>query len=251
MVHIADDELDAWQAAVLQLEREGLATRTFRRLDPDRQLAVIEAILEDAADHGPAAVGVKRVAARAGVAVGSLYQYFPRRDGMLAFAAELAARFLTTALAGYQAPLAALPLREALSAYLSGGVEWSRARQGLLRFFARAAYHGDEAFRETVVAPVAEALRALLRAVLGAAQQRGELRDGLDLDDAVRFVHVVTVAVGDAELLPHLNSYFLVFDPSRPAEPTREAFVDLVVQAIGAPQPAKPRRSNAGRRSRG
>lgn len=239
MVHVGGEELGAWQAQVLELEREGRVTRTFRRLDPNRQMAVIVAFLEDAAEHGPSSVGVKRVAERAGVSVGSLYQYFPGRDGMLAFAAELSSRFLTASLQGYQAVLAALPLREALAAYLSGGVEWSREHRGLLRFFARAAYHGGPELREAVVAPVARALRDLLRAALAAAQRRGELRPGLDLEDAVRFVHVLTVAVGDAELLPHINDYFLVFDGRRSAAATRESFVDLAVRAIGRPPPRK------------
>ena len=64
---------------IFEMEQEGLVTRTFRRLDPDRQQAVLTAILDEAVEHGPASLSMKRVAERAGVSVGSLYQYSPVR----------------------------------------------------------------------------------------------------------------------------------------------------------------------------
>jgi AcrR family transcriptional regulator len=64
-----------------------------RRLEPRklpkqaRSEATIEAILEAAAQvferHGYAAGTTNRIAARAGVSIGSLYQYFPNKDAIL------------------------------------------------------------------------------------------------------------------------------------------------------------------------
>ena len=62
-------------ARILEFEQAGLVTRTFRRLDPQRQQAVLVAILDEAIEKGPAAINIKQVAERAGVAIGSLYQY--------------------------------------------------------------------------------------------------------------------------------------------------------------------------------
>ncbi len=84
-----------FQPYILQLEQEGKVTRTFRRLDPERQQAVINAILEEAAEKGPASLNIKEIAQRANISVGSLYQYFPNRDGLLDFAVELCLRFTT------------------------------------------------------------------------------------------------------------------------------------------------------------
>jgi len=232
VVHLSEPEQAAFREQVLRLEREGRVTRTYRRLDQERQLAVVVALLEDAAEHGPTAIGVKRVAARAGVAVGSLYQYFPGRDGMLAFAAELASRLLAGSLAGYRDALASLPLREGLRAYLAGGIEWSRERVGLLRFLARAAYQGDPAFGESLVRPLAQAMRDLVRAMVEAAGERGELREGLDADAAVRAVHALSIPLGDAQLLPHLNDYFLLFDDDHPPARVGEALIDLLAYAL-------------------
>lgn len=48
------------QIYILQLEQEGKVTRTFRRLDPERQQAVVHAILEEATEKGPTAINIKK-----------------------------------------------------------------------------------------------------------------------------------------------------------------------------------------------
>ena len=128
------------QAHILQLEQQELVTRTFRRLDPPRQQAILQAILDEAAEKGPTDVNIKEVARRAGVSVGSLYQYFGSRETLLAFAVELGVRMMTDLFAISRPYLLDMPLREALTAYLTYGLEWSHTQQGFVHFFGRAAY---------------------------------------------------------------------------------------------------------------
>lgn len=220
-------------AYILQLEEEGLVTRTFRRLDPERQEAILEAIVDEAVARGPTALNIKEVAARAGVSVGSLYTYFPDREGMLAFAVELSRRFVTDAFEQYRPYLAAMPLREALIAYLSGGIEWSRGYAALVRLFARAAYHGDPELSEQLVAPIATLLRDMVGDILAAAVERGEVRPDVDLEAATRMVHALTIAVGDSQLLPYLNTYFQVTGEDVTEDRALGALIDLVLYGIG------------------
>ena len=218
---------------ILQFEQEGLVTRTFRRLDPERQQAILAAILDEAAERGPAALNIKAVAARAGVSVGSLYTYFPNREGMLAFAVELCVRFVTDSFNEYRPFLAALPLREGLAAYLGGGLEWSRMYTGLLKLFARAAYHGDPELADSLVRPIASLLREMVVDILAAAVERGEVRADMDLAATTRIVHALTVAVGDSQLLPYLNTYFQVTGDEVTEERALEALIDLLLCGIG------------------
>ena len=180
---------------ILQLEQEGLVTRTFRRLDPARQQAVLTAILDEAVEKGPTALNIKQVAKRAGVSVGALYTYFENRDGMLNFAIELCARFVTDILNSFRPYLAALPLREALTGYLVGGVEWGKTQAGLLRLFARAAYYGDPELAEPLVRPVATALRQMVHDILAQAAERGEIRQDVDLEATTRVIHALMIAI--------------------------------------------------------
>lgn len=229
-------ELSDWahiHTHILQLEREGLVTRTFRRLDPERQQAILTAILDQAAEKGPSALSIKRVAEHAGVSVGSLYTYFPNRDGMLAFAIQVCVRYVTAALNEYRPYLSAMPLRQALAAYMVGGIEWGRMFMALIRLFARAAYHGDPELSETLVHPIATLLRQMVHDMLSEAVQRGEIRPDVDLEATERLVHALTIAVGDSQLLPYLNTYFQVSDQEVPPERSLEALVSLVMQGIG------------------
>ncbi len=229
------EEVLSWQRQVALLEMAGTVTRAFRRLDPDRQRAVVGAVVAEAAAHGPAGVQVKAVAERSGVAVGSLYQYFPKRDGMVAAAIEVAVGYLGAVLTESAPYLRQMTLRDGLLAYLTVGTEWSAENADLLRLFVRAAYAGDTPHGPTVVRPVAEAMRGCLRALLEGAADRGELRPDLDLEAALRLVHVVTVAAGDAQLVPHLDDYYLLFDAEHPADAVVPQLVDLLVRAIGVP----------------
>jgi len=219
-------------AHILQLEGQGLVTRTFRRLDSPRQQAVLQAILDEAAEKGPADINIKEVARRAGISVGSLYQYFGSRENLLAFAVELSVRMMTDLFAMSRPFLLEMPLREALTAYLTYGLEWSQSQPGFIHFFGRAAYQGDPQMAEKVVRPVAQAMRQVMQDMLSAAAQRGELRPDLDVEAAARVVNVLAIAAGDSQLLPYLNNYFQVTDESMPVERVVNALVDLVMNGI-------------------
>lgn len=213
---------------VAALETEGRVTRTFRRLDECRQRAVVDAILEEATEKGPTALNIKSVAARAGVAVGSLYQYFPDRQGLLDFAVELSVRYVLDVLEQSRPYLLQLPLDRALETYLGVGIEWGRADAKLFRFLGRAAYQGDPVLVERAVRPIATPMRSLVHDLLAAAASRGELRSDLDVDAAARLVHALSLTVADSQLLPYLNGYFQVTDETMPAGRVTAAFVDLV-----------------------
>ena len=221
------------QAYIHQFEEEGLVTRTFRRLDPERQRSIILAILSEAASKGPTQVSIKAVAEQAGAAVGSLYTYFPNRDGMLDFAVKLVTRFMLEEMASYRPFLVSLPLREGLRLYLTGGVEWSQLFAGFVQLYARAAYQGDSELGTQLVQPVADLLRDIVREMLAQAIERGEVRPDIDLEATSRVLHALTIAVGDSLLLPYLNTYFQVYDETTPADKIIETMIDMVLDGIG------------------
>jgi AcrR family transcriptional regulator len=206
-----------FQSHIQQLESEGRVTRTFRRLDSSRQQAVINAILEEAAEKGPASLNIKEIARRADIAVGSLYQYFPNRDGLF----DLSVPYLK-----------AMPLKEALNAYLTVGIEWGKTESGLVRFFGRAAYQGDPNLAERVVRPVAEMMRKVIYELLEAAVQRGEIRAEIDLEATSRLVNGMTILVGDSQMLPYLNTYFQVTDDKVSAERIMEALIEFILKGL-------------------
>jgi AcrR family transcriptional regulator len=222
---------------ILELEHKGLVTRTFRRLDPGRQQAVIQAILAEAGEFGPQDLNIKRVGGRAGVSTGSLYQYFGNRENLLGFATELVTRVTVEAFNSYRPLLASMPLKEGLQAYIAGGEEWMEGQAGFALFFALAAYHGDPQMGEAIVRPIAAVLREMMQDLLAAAAQRGELRAGLDVEAAARVVNTVLIAVEDGVLLPYLNRYYQLTDDGFPIERIRAAALALILNGIWAKEP--------------
>lgn len=222
-----------FQPYISQLEGEGIVTRTFRRLDPDRQEAVFNAVLEEAVEKGPASLNIKEIARRAGVSIGSLYQYFPDRDGLLNFAVELCTRSTIAMFQEYKPMMAAMPLKEAMNAYLMGGLEWGQTALGLVRFFGRAAYQGDPDLAERLVRPIANVMRETMQAILTQAKARGEIRDDVDIEAAARVMNALMIVIGDSQLLPYLNTYFQVSDEAVSPERLVEALFDLILHGIG------------------
>jgi AcrR family transcriptional regulator len=226
------DEYTDIAGLIQALEREGKVTRTFRRLDHGRQETVLRAIFDEALESGPRSLNIKRVAGRAGVAVGSLYQYFGSREGLLDFTIELVVRATRAGFDQYRPYLAALPLREGLAAYGAGALEWAGQTAGFSHFFARAAYSGDPELAGRLVEPIAAALREMVAEMLAAAQARGELRPGVDLEAAARALHGMLIALYDPVLLPYLNAYFQASAPGCPPERTLSAAHDLILRGL-------------------
>ena len=234
-------QIDDWThiyTYILDFEQRGLVTRTFRRLDPERQQHIIRAILDEAIEKGPTDLNIKQVAERAGVSVGALYMYFNDRDGLLTFAVELCVRFVTDSFNSFRSYFVDLPLRDALAAYLLGGLEWGQAQADFVRFFARAAYHSDSALIDRFVRPIASLMREIVSEILARAAARGEIRADVDLEATARLIHALTIAVGDSQLLPYLNAYFQVNDETIAPERTVEAMLTLLLRGI-APHSAR------------
>ena len=221
-------------AYVLQMEQRGLVTRTFRRLDAERQKAVIQAILEEAAERGPQNLNVKNVAQRSNVPVGSLYQYFTDRQAMVGFGVQLCVDYMVGMFEESRPYLTSMPVREAISSYLSYGVEWSREQAWMLKLFARAAYHGDPELAESLVRPVATVMRETTREILVQAKERGEIRPEVDVEAAARVVNALLIAVADPVLMPHLNTYFQVTDDEEMTpERVFAAALEMLLHGIG------------------
>jgi len=229
-------DLTEWKqitARILEFEQDGLVTRTFRRLDPERQQAVLAALLDEAIEKGPAAINIKQVAERAEVAIGSLYQYFGSREGLLNFAIELCVHYMTDMFETYRPMLIEMPLAEGLTVYLNTGVEWSQTQMGMIQFVARAAYHGDPDLAERVVKPIGTAMRTIVHDMLAAAVGRGEVRSDIDLEATTRAVNAALIAAGDSQLLSYLNNYFQVTDKKVSAERVTQALVSMILRGIG------------------
>jgi AcrR family transcriptional regulator len=221
-----------FELIIPDLENEDSVTRTFRRLDPERRQVVLDALFAEAAEKGPGRLNIKEVAERSGASVGSLYQYFGSRENLVRLLVKISVGSIVELFRVSMISLRNLPFREALRYYILEGVRYSQSQKSLTRFLTLAAYQGDEEIGKSVVQPIATIMRETVRELLKAGVARGELRPDIDLEAASRAVNVLTIALGDSQLTPYLNTYFQVSDKDVSFERAVDAAVDLVLRGL-------------------
>jgi len=142
------------------------------------------------ADHGYAAGTTNRIAERAGISIGSLYQYYPSKDAILA---ELVGNHLDRGRTSRQlweaAPAA--PLSEVLRSYVHGAVDNHRDDPQLLQVFL------EQAPRWATLLPkITEYHQTEVRAVQEALERHPEVL----VEDTGTAAHLVVTTV---EVLVH------------------------------------------------
>jgi AcrR family transcriptional regulator len=221
---------------IQSFEQQGLVTRTFRRLDAARQMAVIDAIMEESSLHGPAEMNIKKVAARANVSIGSLYQYFHNKEGLLNFAIQLTVQQTVDSFNTFLPYLDQLSFQEAYSIYISSGLEWGKEQQQFVRFFAKAAYQEHPELEDSVVTPISNCMLELVRVMVQKGQESGEIRPDVDAEAISRILHALSIALGDPVILPYLNKYFQINDESVSMNRIFSSLMDLLKQGLITPK---------------
>jgi AcrR family transcriptional regulator len=86
--------------------------------------AIVEATAQLLREHGPDGTTTARIARRAGTSVGSLYQYFPTREALVAAVAQAHLDDLTARLARALGPDAtSAPLHDVVTALVTAAIE--------------------------------------------------------------------------------------------------------------------------------
>lgn len=230
MVH--NNASDEFQLVLPDLESEDSVTRTFRRLDPGKRQAVLDAMFAEAAQRGPSRLNIKQVAERSGASIGSLYQYFGSRENLVRFFVRVAVDSMVSMLRMGAAYYKGMPVRRALRSYVLDGIRICESQKSVTKFLTLAAYQGDDAIGESVVRPIAVVMREVVREILQDGVDRGEIRPDIDLEAAARAVNALLIVLGDSQITPNLNTYFQVSDEDVPFERTLDAAVDILFRGL-------------------
>jgi AcrR family transcriptional regulator len=150
-----------------------------------RALVTIEQIVEAAAqlieERGLAGYNTNAVAARAGVSIGSLYQYFPGKDAIMIALAQRETAALRADIAAARFDVGS---REALIRLIDAAVRYQLRRPAL----ARAIDLEEERLAHTAHASVAVALRDAVASALGLPGMRRLADPAPAVDDLIAIV---------------------------------------------------------------
>jgi AcrR family transcriptional regulator len=141
---------------------------------------ILEAAEEVAAARGLEATSTAAIAERAGVAVGTLYNYFPDREALLEALFKLRRDALLPRLVAAAEATAALPFEERLRAYLAGVARsFDEFRPFCRVAMAVAEGGGKPRPRSAVLLAITETLTEILRPVLrGRAEEHARMLFG-------------------------------------------------------------------------
>ena len=187
------------------------ALSTFRHLPPDKQERVLDAALSEFADQGYQAASLNRLVAQAGIAKGSLYQYFPNKEGIFRHIFQFALNQVRRTLTGVKEETLEADFFTRLEKSLLAGVRFLREHPRIFNLYLKIQFDQNVPFRQEFLAAVRRHAAEYFDSLVRRAKARGELRPGvpeaatLFLLDAVfdRFLQAVAIPALDVNLGLH------------------------------------------------
>jgi AcrR family transcriptional regulator len=160
-----------------------MPTVTWARVDPARRAAIIEAAEDEFGAHGFSRGSLNVIARRAGVAKGSLFQYFADKRDLYAFITDIASQRVRA----YMEDLIrevdpSRPFFEFLTDMLDGWVAYYAEHPHERALHAAVSLEVDTEARVSVRGVSNRHYLEVLRPLVHAAQMRGDLRADADTD---------------------------------------------------------------------
>jgi len=215
-------------------------TSTWERLPEARRDSVVRAAEEEFAEHGFSGGSLNVIARNAGVAKGSLFQYFTDKADLYAYLSEMASRRIRDYM---ESQISRMRWEEgffdALRSLMLAWESYFHTHPRDLALTAAVNLEPDTSARLAVRQVVNEHYLAVLRPLLVDARDRRELREDADLD---AFLAMLLLLLPHLALAPHSPG----LDPVRglggaEAERRRAVnrVVDVLAAALAAPAPAR------------
>lgn len=197
---------ECYEQLVMSVEESARAT--FRHLPPDKQEKVLDAALAEFADHGYHQASLNRLVSQAGIAKGSLYQYFPNKEGVFHYVFQYALGLVRDTLVRVKEESREDDLFTRLEKSLKAGTRFVRQHPRIFSLYLKIQFERNIPYREEFLALVRRYATEYFESLVRRAKFRGELRPGLSeaaalfLLDAVfdRFLQAMAVPALDVTL---------------------------------------------------
>jgi len=168
---------------------------TFFNLPEEKRQTLIDCALDEFAARDYDSASISQIVARAGIAKGSLYQYFADKRELYSYLLELAAAKKGKLLTTLAAPRADAPVFETLRWLLEAMLSFEMQHPKLAQLGFRAAY-GKSPLPEEVLQQGRQATTAYFRALIERGQRGGDLRPEIDPSTAAWMLTAVLNEMG-------------------------------------------------------
>ncbi|OBC16832.1 TetR family transcriptional regulator [Mycobacterium sp. 852013-50091_SCH5140682] len=219
-----------------------MPTVTWARVDPARRAAVIAAAEAEFGAHGYSRGSLNVIARRAGVAKGSLFQYFADKRDLYAFIADVASQRVRSHMEGRIRALdPSRPFFEFLPDLLDDWVAYFADHPRERALHAAASFEVDADARVSVRAVVHRHYLDVLRPLVHDARTRGDLRADCDVEALLSLMLMIFPHLALAPYVRGMDPVLGLDEPSpeQPALAVRRLVAVLAAAFSPTPQAAQ------------
>ena len=168
------------------------ASATFKNIPPDKQHRVLYEAQREFAEHGFLGASMNRLAARLGIAKGSIFKYFGNKEGLFARVFAGAVESFSGFLRQARDETAGQPLAQRLERLLVVGTDFVRTHPDIYRIYLKMLFNEDFPLRERFLGQVRALSARFLTPLIDQAKDLGRTaRPDLDVALAVFLLDAV------------------------------------------------------------
>lgn len=156
------------------------ASPTFHNIDPDKQRRVLGQAQQEFADNGFQGASMNRLAARLGIAKGSLFKYFGSKERLFGAVFSGAVSSFAAYLRQARQETKGRPLASRLERLLVVGTDFVRTHPNIYRIYLKMLFNEDVPLRGVFLTQVRALSSKFLTPIVTEAKAAGELPQGLD-----------------------------------------------------------------------
>src|ERR1700760_125966 len=216
-----------------------MPTVTWARVDPARRAAVIEAAEDEFGAHGFSRGSLNVIARRAGVAKGSLFQYFADKRDLYAFIADVGSQRVRSYMEDRIRELeSSRPFFEFLTDLLDDWVAYFADHPRERALHAASSFEVDTDARISVRSVIHRHYLEVLRPLVRDAQTRGDLRPDADTEALLSLLLLLFPHLALAPYVRGMDPILGLDEPTpeQPALAVRRLVAVLAAAFAKAPQ---------------
>jgi len=218
-----------------------MPTVTWARVDAARRAAIVDAAEAEFGAHGFSGGSLNVIARRAGVAKGSLFQYFADKRDLYAYITEIASQRVRLYMEGRIRELdPSRPFFDFLTDWLDAWVAYFADHPHERALHAAATLEVDTDARVSVRTVIHRHYLEVLRPLVREAQVRGDLRADADMDALLSLLLLIFPHLALAPYMRGLDPVLGLDEPSpeQPALAVRRLVAVLAAAFAASPKPA-------------
>lgn len=182
------------------------AYKLFQSLSSEKREKIFKSAAEEFAEHGYKKASVNSIVKSAGISKGSLFQYFSTKRNLFKGLVDMASEEVKIYLKNVREQTRHLNFFDRLDRVIRSGLEFIDRHPALSRIYFHLLQSGDSPFGLERIMELRRMAEGFMFELLSEAYERGELREGLDLEKTSFLLNSLLETILRSYYLDHLSA---------------------------------------------